>query len=246
MDSPDKVLLGLDGLHGQFTASNVLHCALEDNEWSFCALWTESLKIDCADVLVNERLDDHFFNRARIEGCPDSVGKVAAEFWSRGLDCYLYQLQDEAAFDKIYTLKFTGAVQDGDVRQIERKEIGQWVDLFCESFEVQWQDEVAEILGRHFDKLHLLVAYKGKHAAGCAALYLKNSAMGLYCLGTLPRFRNQGVARAIISKAAKIAKQNNSILFAQSLESENSLGFYGKTGFSVVYCKTIKRLPMFS
>jgi hypothetical protein len=43
---------------------------MEDNEWSFCSLWTKKIELLCGRALVNKKLQgDYFFNRAAVEGC---------------------------------------------------------------------------------------------------------------------------------------------------------------------------------
>ncbi len=225
---------------------------MEDNEWSFCSLWTDRLRIDdCADVLVNARLaGDYFFNRARTEGCPDKTeGRVAAEFWNRGMDCHLYfrSSSKHRVVDKMYTLwlKDQNSIKDGlDVRIIDRADIPAWVKTFCGAFEVpSWEDEVGRIVNASFDQLDLLVCYIDERPAGSAALFRKNNVTGLYCLGTIPEFRGKGVAKSLIRESARVAHEHSDFLFVQSLESEGSLALYQKAGFEIVYQKTICLLP---
>jgi hypothetical protein len=64
---------------------------MEENEWTFCSLWTKKRRIGCARALVNKKLaGDYFFNRAAVEGCSISIEKVARIFWQAGMDCHLY------------------------------------------------------------------------------------------------------------------------------------------------------------
>jgi GNAT superfamily N-acetyltransferase len=225
---------------------------MEDNEWSFCSLWTYRLRVDdCADVLVNARLaGDYFFNRARTKGCPDKTeGSVAKVFWNRGIDCHLYfsSASNHRVVDKMYTLwlKNHKAIQDSlDVRVIDRAQIPAWVKTFCSAFDVaSWEDEVSKIVDASFGQLDLLVCYINDRPAGSAALFRKNNVTGLYCLGTIPEFRGRGVAKSLIRESANIASKHGSLLFVQSLESEGSLALYQKAGFQIVYQKTICLLP---
>lgn len=255
MGSPEKILprAGFYDLRDKSTPQELLsHCAMEDNEWSFCRLWTDRLRVDdCADVLVNARLaGDYFFNRARTEGCPDKTeGSVAAEFWNRQMDCYLYFRSESKhqVVDKMYTLwlKNHKAIQDSlDGHVIDKARIPVWVQTFCRAFDVAWEDEVSRIMNASFDRLDLLVCYVNGRPAGCAALFGKNNVTSLYCLGTIPEFRGRGVAKSLIRESASIASKHGSdFLFVQSLESEGSLAFYQKAGFQVVYQKTICLLP---
>lgn len=221
---------------------------MEDNEWSFCSLWTAKRKAGCAKALVNERLaGDYFFNRASVEGCPaGEEKKIGRVFWEKGMDCYLYfrvAPQSLRVVDTMHVLQSAGAGKGGNVVQVERSGIQTWVDIFCESFGVpDWKAEVKRIVTRHFAKLTLLTGYVDDMPAGCAALYKENGLTGLYCLGTLPRFRGKGVAKNILLHAQHMAKADSAPLFLQTLESYGLLDYYKKMGFKIAYQKTICQL----
>lgn len=237
---------------------------MEDNEWSFCSLWTEKFRIGCARALVNEKLaGDYFFNRATVEGCPAAAydtREIAKIFWGRGMDCYLYFLSNPeskelaAMMKKIDNMRvFRSAVAAGNnethdrsraavkVSQLQNKgELPVWVDVFCRSFGVpEWKEEVERIAKVHFEKLALLLAHKDGRPAGCAALYKNRGVTGLYCLGTLASFRHAGIAKSILRHAQLTARQSGSTLFLQTLESEGLAGLYEKSGFEVAYAKQI-------
>ncbi|MEW5840830.1 GNAT family N-acetyltransferase [Nitrososphaera sp.] len=133
-------------------------------------------------------------------------------------------------------------VADGDV--------DTWIEVFTESFDAaDWRQEVARIMTVAMARagttaaarLDLLTCYAGSEPAGCGALFFKNGLAGLYCLGTIPRFRRRGVAGAILS-AARQRSGAHHLLFLQTLESYNLLDYYKKAGFQVAYQKTIYRL----
>jgi GNAT superfamily N-acetyltransferase len=240
---------------------------MEDNEWSFCALWTEKFETGCARALVNKRLaGDYFFNRATVEGCKSAAAKeaekIAKEFWDRRTDCYLYFRSERppqtATMKKIDTMR---VYKSYSVAQEQQNRVGSggrtiqvaqvtdqskgrqiWTDVFCGSFGVpEWRDEVKRITNEHFHKLVLLLAYKDGRPAGCAALYEKEKGgmVGLYCLGTLAGFRGAGIAKAILRHARSRATSSGSILFLQTLESEGLSRLYEKSGFKIAYKKDI-------
>jgi ribosomal protein S18 acetylase RimI-like enzyme len=217
---------------------------MEENEWAFCSLWTRKKRVKCATALVNERLvGDYFFNRATVEGCDVSIEKVARVFWQEGMDCHLYFRSRPPRglhrADTMHVLKASeNAAPAGRVEVCRQPDIPVWIDVFCRSFSVPWwKDEVARIITKNAGRLELLLAYHGGRPAGCAALYTKNKVTGLYCLGTLPRFRSMGIATSILQGAKALAKSD--FLFLQTLASENLLGLYKKAGFTTVYKKSI-------
>lgn len=221
---------------------------MEENEWAFCSLWTRKKRVKCAVALVNKRLaGDYFFNRATIEDCNVSTQKVAEFFWQKSMDCHLYfrsrPPRGLRKADTMYVLRASkSAAPDGNVSVCSKSDIPAWIDVFCRSFSVpRWKDEVARIIMKNADKLQLLLAYHDSRPAGCAALYTKNKVTGMYCLGTLPRFRSKGVATSILQNAKVFAESD--FLFLQTLASENLLGLYKKAGFTVVYKKSICAVP---
>ncbi len=230
---------------------------MEENEWAFCSLWTKKIEIRCATALVNPRLEgDYFFSRATVENCDVPYEQVAKVFWDAGIDCHLYFFksppQGLRVADTMYVLRSTKKAghNDGRIRIVVCKsseEVATWVDVFCRSFSVpRWKDEVARIMAASAKRLDLLLAYNEDNLpAGCAALFTKsdNSMTGTYCLGTIPAYRNKGVARSILNFAKALAEKRGSLLFLQTLGSENLLGLYKSAGFEIAYTKTICSVP---
>src|SRR5690242_12276999 len=119
---------------------------MEDNEWSFCAMWTDYVRLGCAEALVNNKLEgDYFFNRSNVSGCHDpfaTAKQIAAEiFWCKGLDCYLYDRQglfEKARIpqvDTIHVLISRGVGKiSGKIVTVDRSTLPIWVDVFCKAF----------------------------------------------------------------------------------------------------------------
>ena len=219
---------------------------MENNEWSFCSLWTERLRPVCGCALTNGRLEgDYFFSRADVSGCPDPAATarhIAKMFWRKGIDCYLYDRDGVLAgkgFAQIDTMHVLTARKGGVIGRTEVLRVGRsllpaWIDVFCRSFAVpQWKKEVERIVSGNAEGLELLLSYRGGIPAGCAALYHKNGVTGLYCLGTISHLRGRGVARSVLRSVMFKG------LFLQTLGSERLLPFYEKEGFVVAYSKQI-------
>ncbi|MGI0006127.1 MAG: hypothetical protein ACREAI_06895, partial [Nitrososphaera sp.] len=194
---------------------------MEDNEWSFCSLWTEELELGSARALVNEKLaGDYFFNRASVAHYPVDAEEVGKIFWERGMDCHLYFHSPPRALkvvDDMYVLRSAASGKSGSATsRIERHDLPAWIDVFCGAFGVpEWKSEVERITNKNFEKLELVLSYKDGELAGCAALYAKNNFTGLYCLGTIKKFRGLGIAQGILGYA-----QARPRLFLQTLDSE--------------------------
>jgi GNAT superfamily N-acetyltransferase len=218
---------------------------MEANEWSFCSLWTEKVDTRCGKALLNEKLgDDYFFNRAAVEGCPKGAEmQVAKAFWDRGMDCYLYFRSPSTlpAIDTMHVLKsarITGAKHE--VVQVDLDGLPVWIDVFTGSFGVPgWRGEVERIMAVNFKNLALLLSYVEGTPAGCAALYRTGGLTGLYCLGTLSRFRGRGIAKSMFGFAQKMSEGDGTRLFLQTLGSEGLFELYAKSGFVLSHTKQI-------
>jgi hypothetical protein len=243
---------------------------MEYNESTFCSLWTERIKVNnCTDLFINEKFrEDYFFNRVNNILCchDDDVRPVLAEsiriFSERGLKCFVYIDYSDATLEKIllenrFTLLDTMQAFRSNIIEVQYENhniyvdkidialLPVWIDVFCKSFNaLEWKSEVERILKMHFNELTLLVAYaksKSNHIpAGCALLFNLYKLTGLYCLGTVPYLRRQGLARKIIKVSLDIVRQQRTdFLICQAFTNEGFAGFYKRLGFQLVYKKKI-------
>lgn len=223
---------------------------MEDNEWSFCSLWTERSKTGCAEALTNVKFEgDYFFNRASVYNCPDpsvAVRQIAKVLWQKGMDCYIHDRADRLAgdglamIDTMHVLRAGSRSSPGKTKivRIGRQLLPAWIDVFCRAFAVtDWRPEIERIMITNFAKLELLLSYKADLPVGCAALFNKNGFTGLYCLGTISQQRGRGLANDMLNSA--VSKR----MFLQTLVSEELLPLYKKSGFVVAYTKKIYSLP---
>ena len=237
---------------------------MQHNESTFCSLWTKKIKVDnCADLFINEKFsDDYFFNRVNnILSCHDISAVLERSlriFSERGLKSYIYddgsnilleRIILERRFTQLDTMHAFRSVTDNiqhenhevQVYKIDITLLPLWIDVFCVSFDaLEWKPEVERILKLHFNELTLLIAYvKGNLSqlpAGCAVLFNMNKITGLYCLGTVPSFRHQGVAKKIIKVSLEIATQEDSnSLIVQAFTNEGFQNVYKRVGFELVY-----------
>ena len=238
---------------------------MEFNEFHFCSLWTQHLKIkNCADILLNEKLKDYFFNRVTNITCSDinsALEECIGIFFKKGISCYVYVADDNRKLEdmllrKGFTLvdsmsilkSTTNRIEYSNnnvvVTKIEIDSIPIWVDVFCHAFEViDWKNEVQRVIKSYFKELTLLISYlndKSNIPAGCAALFHRCNLIGLYCLGTVFDFRGQGVATKMIKVALQIAEQKGlDFIFLQAFASEGLRSFYNKIGFQTLYKKKV-------
>jgi GNAT superfamily N-acetyltransferase len=238
---------------------------MEFNEFHFCSLWTQHLKIkNCADILLNEKLKDYFFNRVTNITCSDinsALEECIRIFFKKGINCYVYVADDNRKLedmllrkgftlvDSMSVLRCTTNSIEYDnntigITKIDIDSIPIWVDVFCHAFDIQnWKNEVQRILQSHFKELILLVSYlknKSNVPVGCTALFHRCSLIGLYCLGTVSDFRGQGIATKMVKVALEIAQQSGlDFIFLQAFANEGIIGFYNKLGFQTIYKKKV-------
>ncbi|WP_117237707.1 GNAT family N-acetyltransferase [Thermus sediminis] len=112
-------------------------------------------------------------------------------------------------------------------------------ELYRESDEawalrLRWTDEE---LWEHFahPQVHLLVAYRGEEPLGMAEVELEGGEASVAYIGVVPKARGQGIGRALLSEAAKLAGERGARLLrvrAHDHETE-ALELYRNLGFSL-------------
>jgi GNAT superfamily N-acetyltransferase len=85
----------------------------------------------------------------------------------------------------------------------------------------------------------LLEARLGGEVAGVLALFRSPGLIGIYCVGTVPKFRRKGVAGALLRRSSEIAASEGRRLALQTLESDGVEAFYKKRGFAELYRKML-------
>jgi GNAT superfamily N-acetyltransferase len=231
---------------------------MESNENGFVALWTDKVEMECATLYANTVMnDDPFFNRLNVR-CKESemLERAEREFTQMRVKPFVHSLSNEklkaelqkrgyVVYDTMSVLLHEGryAIKHAPDISVERAtsdRVGEWADVFCAAFDAEgWKDEVWRRVHDAFDRMQLFVAYLRNSPVGCTALFESNSLLGLYCLGTLERYRGRGIATALLSVAAEIAKENDLKLFLQSFRSEGFVNYYVKRGFTQIYTKDI-------
>jgi GNAT superfamily N-acetyltransferase len=233
---------------------------IEDNENSFVALWSEMVRLDCAVIYVSPLvLNDPFFNRVTDINCKEYRAMVECaenEFLKRNAKIFVQCLSDKKLEDELLKKNFVlydsmsvllhearyGLRCSPDVtnKRVERDGAEEWTGVCCRSF--GWESleqEMVQIVDKSFDKLQFYLSYVKDSPAGCVALFDKNSILGLYCLGILPKYMKAGIRTALISLALDIARQNSLKLLVQSFSKGGLINYYVKRGFTQIYTKAI-------
>ncbi|MFN4070627.1 MAG: GNAT family N-acetyltransferase [Thermus caldifontis] len=112
-------------------------------------------------------------------------------------------------------------------------------ELYRESEEgwalrLKWTDEE---LWEHFQDphVHLLVAYKGESPVGLAEVELEDHEASVAYIGVVPKARGQGIGRALLAEAARLAKRKGAkLLRVRAHDHETgALELYRNLGFSL-------------
>lgn len=139
-----------------------------------------------------------------------------------------------------------------------------WTRIFCESFNIKDMEPFIEIVYKNKQRFVFLMAMlkdkdkeKNKKSkentennnnsynpdnnddnnipAGVCLLFEKYRCLGLYCLGTLPNFRNRGIAQTILKTSLQIAHtMGYDKIFLQTFQNDNYIDFYKKRKFKVI------------
>ena len=131
------------------------------------------------------------------------------------------------------------------IKRVSSESAKEWSRAYLLSF---YGDEtpmpaVTEVVGRLVRNraATLLEAELDGSVAGVLAVFRTRRVAGVYCVGTVPKFRRQGVAGALMARAGEIASSEGRRLILQTLKSDGAEAFYSKRGFVPAYQKAFMR-----
>lgn len=116
---------------------------------------------------------------------------------------------------------------------------GVYRELYRESEEgwalrLRWTDEE---LWEHFQdpRVHLLVAYRGEEPVGMAEVELEDQEASVAYIGVIPQARGQGIGRALLAEAARLAKEKGATLLRVRAHHHETgaIELYRNLGFSL-------------
>lgn len=237
--------------------------ALELNELTWWSRWASLRWLDRnSHILTSLEFGEPFFNRAGFLECRDiagSLGAVEARFRELGADPTLLLYDSCSSGMKALTSSGYGVVdrmtvmdlvrpsfrQNGSllVRQIPAGGEAKWSQAYLLSFygDTRLLPSVTRVVAQltRMKGITLLEGMVGEEVGGVLAIQRSKNLAGVYCIGTVPRFRRTGVSGTLISWAYEIAAREGRRLFLQSLESDGAERFYLRGGFRKLYTKNI-------
>jgi len=226
---------------------------IESNDEGFTGIWSKGIKLECGTLFLNQKLsDDLFFNKLTHLTCISEkmLDQSMTQFKKNHSRPYVYslnypELDDHLKrkgffhYDTQHVLKNeTLPSKKPSLVRISSDDISLWTQVFCDSYDCQeWTESVNSILKNSMSSIEYFV---DESHSSCMALYEKSSILGLYCLGTKPHMRKQGIAASMIDFALhEVHSRNLDFLILETFERDNLVNFYSKLGFEQAYQKKI-------
>ena len=125
----------------------------------------------------------------------------------------------------------------------QARDAGDWARGYLMAFygDLKLMSSVEKAVRRaqKLDSTTLLEARIGGEMAGVLAVFRTPGLAGVYCVGTIERYRRRGVAEVLLARAGEIAEAEGRTLVLQTLESDGSEPYYARRGFRVLYRKLL-------
>jgi len=226
---------------------------VEENDRGFTGIWSKPIQLECGILFINQQLpNDIFFDKLTNITCTSGkmLDDAVSLFRKYNTKPFVYSLgypelesllskKSFVHYDTQYVLmKKTTPSTKPKARKISHDDSMLWARTFCQAYDCQeWLEAVDGIVKNSLTSVEYIL---DESASSCMALYQKNSIMGLYCLGTVPGMRNNGLATSLIDFAIHEVNQRNlDFLMLETYEKDNLLAFYTKLGFEKLYQKKV-------
>lgn len=238
------------------TGDKHLISRIEEIDLAFSSLWSNNLNLECGTLFFNPDLpNDLFFNKLTNITCiSDKMINDALTFFKKyGNNPYIcildYKELEQKLVEKGFILHDVqhvlklDPVANIDVRitsemkKISLRDSMVWSRTFCDAYDcIEWVLTVDKIVKKTCQSIE----YYEKSMSSCVALYEKNSVLGLYCLGTIPKMRKKGFAKSLIKFAlTEVNRRKLDFLMLETYERDNLLEFYSSLGFREIFQKKI-------
>jgi len=211
-------------------------------------------------VMLSSDFEEHFFNRAGFvdcKGATEAIPVIEAEFEEVGRrPCIMVQeecrdvadtlgMQNYTVFDRMLVLRLDrpGFKTAEHLTILLGQEVlaDDWAAAYSSSFYggSQVQDSVSRITGRLMrdPAVTLFAGTREGMTIGVLAAFRTPGLLGVYCVGTLDKYRRTGVAGSLIREASRVAYGEDRVLILQTMLSDGVENFYSRGGFSRLYLK---------
>ncbi len=228
------------------------------NELRWWSKWATLRRHGDGYLISSDELRESFFNRAGSFSCQGLAGTAAwaeRHFSPRGMNPTVLAFESCSAdpllaagyrkVDEMTVLRSTRTIPDAGAHHLvlSSSDPRAWTLAYLRSF--YGNGKLAKVVEPKVTSLMesrevtLLEARLGEETAGVCALFRTRGIAGVYCIGTVPKFRRRGVATALLSTARKMADSEGRALILQTLTSERAMAFYLARGFARVHSKLV-------
>ncbi len=235
--------------------------ALELGELNWWSSWATLSWLDRNSYMLSSmEFAEPFFNRVGFLSCAglaSSAEKAEHRFRALGLDPVLLvhekcsagmKALTKTGYRKADTMTVLASTRSprsaGRSQGVKISLSGsarEWSRVYLRAFygDERLLPQVTRIVRRlnEMTRVTLLEAKLEGAVAGVLAIYRTPGLAGVYCVGTLPKFRRMGVAGALVDRAKEVASSEGRRLFLQTLESDGTEPFYLARGFTRLYRK---------
>ncbi len=238
---------------------------LELNEIGWWSHWADVRWAgETSYVMLSSDFDEYFFNRAGFVDCvggQEAIPKIEAEFEALARPS-CFSVQEEcgevaavlesrgyATFDKMSVMQLDRPdfKTASGLKVLSGQEVGtaEWAAAYSLSFYggPGKQDSVSLVADRlrMEPSVTLFAAERDGKTLGVLAAFRTPGLLGVYCVGTVGKHRNMGVASSLIHEASRMAAAEGRLLILQTIASEDVEGFYARGGFHRLYLKKLMR-----
>lgn len=228
---------------------------IEENEFGFTNTWSKMTKLECGLFFANPNLpNDVFFDKLTNITCLSEkmIDEALVLFEKNKTQPFVYVLDNPQLEDLLQKKNFrlydthhimkksiSSEMEHSPVHHITKKDTLLWTEVFCKSYDcLDWTEEVNSIVRNSISGTEYLV--DSDYNASCVALYEKNSILGLYCLGTVSKYRKKGLAKSLINYALnQVLNKNLDFLMLETYARDNLLKFYSNLCFEQIYEKKV-------
>ena len=151
-----------------------------------------------------------------------------------------------AITDRFLVLRLVGAIPKPvgvTCRVVGTKKLDEWCETYLRAFygELSLLKSVVGSVKKALEegRTSLVLASVRRKPAGTLAIYRRRGLSGVYCVGTIPEFRERGVATALLCRAKEITDTDGTTLTLQTFLSDSLERFYYKRGFELAYSKDV-------
>lgn len=237
----------------------------EANEIGWWSNWAEVtwLSKECY-YFISHTFNEPLFNRCRLKrvtNIEQTLTDVEKLYHDKGLEVSFF-IKNSPDYEDVHSalMRMQYSVIDRfhiltlkeprfrtnvkvECRILEDDDLELWCRTYLLSFygDLLLLDEVYKCVKRAFlaGNNTFILAELNNEAAGTLAIHNSAGLLGVYCVGTVDKFRRKGVASTLLDFASNLSVDVGNDLVLQTFESDSVVEFYRKRGFTNLYTESV-------